>query len=137
LKGKNTMKKILFALCFASLAAFAADIYFDAPLSLPPRTVTGFAAVTVQPSLDSGDWLVRGTPIFSPPLMATVGDVAVTGYVTVMVKVKAAELVNVPVIATNAREAQTKLREAATRIALAKVQAALLTTPAKTNAVVR
>lgn len=131
------MKKLLMALLFVGATAYAANIYFDAPLSLPPRTVTGFAAVTVQPSLDSGDWLVRGTPLFSPPLMATVGDVAVTGYVAVMVKVKAAELVNVPVTASNAREAQTKLREAATRIALAKVQAALLTTPATTNAVVR
>ncbi len=131
------MKKILFALCFTSLTVLAAEVYFDAPLSLPPRTVTGFAAVTVQPSLDSGDWLVRGTPLFSPPLLATMGDVSVTGYVAVTVKVKAAELVAVPVNATNAREAQTKLREAATRIALAKVQAALLTTPATTNAVVR
>ena len=132
------MKKTLVSLLLLTgVTAFAANVYFDAPLALPPRTVTGFAAVTVQPSLDSGDWLVRGTPLFSPPLLATVGDVSVTGYVAVMVKVKAAELVNVPVNATNAREAQTKLREAATRIALAKVQAALLATPALTNAVVR
>ena len=131
------MKTISIAVLALVGIASAANIYFDAPLALPQTQCTGFAGVQVQPNLDNGNWTVRATPLFHPPLARVAGDVRVDAQVQVTVLVKAAELAAVAVTATNAVQAQEQLRTAATGIALYKVQQALLAPPAQTNLLAR
>lgn len=131
------MKNIVIAILAVFGIASAANVYFDTPLSLPQNQCTGFANVQVQPSLDTGNWTVRATPLFSTPLSRSAGDVTLNGTVQIVVLVKAAELASAPITATNAVQAQQQLREAATRIALYKVQQALLAPPVQTNLLAR
>ncbi len=131
------MKKISIAFIAICGFAYAANVWFDTPLALPDRTVVGFSSVQVQPSLDTGNWTVRAVPLFNPPLSRVAGDVRIEAQVQVIVTVLASELSALPVVATNAAQAQAQLREAATRVALYKVQLALLAPPAQTNLLAR